>query len=122
MKCESNTDFIWASQLKFRWPEPDSDEHEALLVGADALQDGAVLRGHHREHLDGDAVELVEAAPRARLRKPREEVARHLVVHLVGAVGDDDPDREAAPQVLGRLGLAGAGGASRSGSSSPTAP
>ena len=88
-------------------------EHESSLAGADALQDGAILRGDDREHLDGDAVELVEAAPCARLREAREKVARHLVVHLIRAVGHDDPNREAAAQILGRLGLAGTGGALR---------
>eukprot|EP00965_Chrysotila_dentata_P166754 5506558-Pleurochrysis_carterae.AAC.3 len=85
-------------------------EDELLLVGADRVQNGRVLAGDDGEHLNADAVELVEATPRARLREPGEDVGHALRVHLVGAVHHDHPDGEAAAQVLGRLGLARARG------------
>ena len=31
-KCDTPGDFIWASQLKFRWPEPDSGEAPDLYI------------------------------------------------------------------------------------------
>ena len=43
--------------------------------------------------------------------RAREELAGNLVVHLVGAIRDNDPDGEPAPEVFRRLSLAGAGGA-----------
>ena len=88
-------------------------KHEPCLVGSDALKDRAVLPSDDREHLNSDSIELVEAAPRARLCEAREELAGNLVVHLVGAIRDNDPDGEPAPEVFRRLSLAGAGGALR---------
>ena len=55
-------------------------EDEARLVGADALEDGAVLAGDDGEHLDGDAVELVEAAPRAGLHETAENHPHRFVI------------------------------------------
>ena len=81
-------------------------EDDLVCDGLDTVEQSAVLAGDHREHLDRDAVELVEAAPRARLRKPHEDVCHRLVVHLVGAVHHNDPDGEASTEILGRLGLA----------------
>ena len=43
-----------------------------------------------------DAVELVKAGPRARLREALEELAHRLVVEAVGAVEDDTLQRETA--------------------------
>lgn len=40
---------------------------ELGLRGCEGRQDGQDLLGHHRQHLDVDAVELIEAAPRSRL-------------------------------------------------------
>ncbi len=68
------------------------------------IQDGLDLRCHHRQHLNVDAVELVEAAPATSLqhqmirflnfeaytlyylRQSLEDVCHRLIVHLVRAV------------------------------------
>eukprot|EP00966_Prymnesium_polylepis_P003467 79704-Prymnesium_polylepis.1 len=31
-RCESSADFLWASQLKFRWPEPGAEEPQDLYI------------------------------------------------------------------------------------------
>ena len=55
--------------------------HDGQLL--DAVLDGLHLRRDHAQHLDGDAVELVEAAPRARLRQTLVDVADRAVIHLL---------------------------------------
>jgi hypothetical protein len=59
----------------------DSDWHEL-----------AHLRGDDGEDLDGDAVELVEATPRARLRQPAEDVAHRLYKGCVCVCGGGEVD------------------------------
>ena len=61
-------------------------EDDRIRLGLDAVEYAAELASYDREHLDGDAVELVEASPRAHLREALENVAGNLVVHLVGAI------------------------------------
>ena len=75
--------------------------------------DHADLRGHNREHLDGDTVELIQARPRSGLRQAAEHLRRHLVIDAVGAVEDDDVPRERLSEVLNRLRLAGTRGTQR---------
>mmetsp|Transcript_2367 Transcript_2367/g.7837 ORF Transcript_2367/g.7837 Transcript_2367/m.7837 type:complete len:1218 (-) Transcript_2367:3636-7289(-) len=92
-------------------PEPNFAplEHELVVFGQQRLPDCEQLLGHHRQHLDVDPVELVEAGPAASLCHAREELAHHLVVKLVGAVEDNALPADALGHVLDRLGLAGAG-------------
>jgi hypothetical protein len=42
------------------------------------IPDGDELLGNHRQHLNVDSVELVEATPRSRLGQTGEEAAHHL--------------------------------------------
>ena len=53
----------------------------------DCVLDALDLDGDDGEDLDGDAVELVEAAPGASLRQALVDVAARHVVHLVRLVG-----------------------------------
>ena len=85
-------------------------EHKLALLGANGVQHRLVLGGAHGEHRDGNAVELVEAAPRARLRQTLVGGTHSLVVHLVRAVEDVHLDAESAAEVLHRLRLAGTRG------------
>ena len=86
-------------------------ELEAGFAALDGVQHGRHLLRHHREHLEVDAVELVEAAPAAALREALVDGAHDAVVHLVAAVEDHRVLAERVAHVLGRLGLAGARGA-----------
>ena len=88
-------------------------EVEDLELAVERVHDAQHLLRDDREHLDLDAVELVEAAPRARLAQPRENAADRLEVVAVGAVDDDDVVREVLAEVLDRLGLARARGPER---------
>eukprot|EP00960_Hanusia_phi_P047197 758288-Hanusia_phi.AAC.2 len=88
--------------------EPDElpEELEALGVGLERVADGHDLLGDHRQHLDVDPVELVEAGPRSCLRQARKELLHHLVVQPVRAVEHNHRHRQRLPQVLNRLRLA----------------
>ena len=86
-------------------------ELEGLHVHLDRGEHIRHLLGGHREHLEVDPVELVEAAPHAGHGQPLVDAAERAVVHLVGAVGHHDVLAERAAHVLGRLGLARARGA-----------
>ena len=88
-------------------------EEEGLRPGLDRGHDDANLRRHHREHLNRDAVELVEARPSAGLRQPAKHLRRHLVIDAVGAVEDDDVPCECLAEVLHGLRLAGTRGSER---------
>jgi hypothetical protein len=81
---------------------------DARGLGADNGED---LLRDDREHLEVDAVELVEARPRARRGEPLEELGHREVVEAIRAVEDDALLGERLGEVLGRLGLARAGGA-----------
>ena len=85
-------------------------EDKAVLLGPYSVQHRLVLRGAHGEDSNGDAVELVEAAPRAGLRQTLVNAAHDVVVHLVRAVEDVHRDAKCARQVLDCLGLARARG------------
>jgi len=60
--------------------EPDllSDEVEHLLPGLDGVLDALDLDGDDGQHLDADAVELVEAAPGTGLRQTLVDVTDRL--------------------------------------------
>ena len=88
-------------------------EPEELLVLRHGREDAQDLLRHDGEHLHLDAVELVEARPRARLREAREHAAERLVVEAVGAVEDDALLGQVLREVLDRLRLARARGALR---------
>ena len=66
------------------------------------------LLRHHREHLDVDAVELVEARPRAALRQTGEELAHELVIQVIAAVEHHALHAQRLPEVFRGLRLAGA--------------
>ena len=83
-------------------------EDESVDAGGDRALDRQNLVRDHRQHLEVDAVELVEARPRARGGEPLEELAHRQVVEPVGAVEHDALLRERLCQVLGRLRLPGA--------------
>eukprot|EP00964_Phaeocystis_antarctica_P090034 scaffold57524_cov55-Phaeocystis_antarctica.AAC.2 len=84
---------------------------EALEPLGERRLDGLDLCRHHREHLDRNAVELVEAAPRARLHEAREDVAHRLEVEALTTAEDLALQRHGLGQVLDRLRLARARGA-----------
>ena len=63
------------------------------------------MRGADGQHGDGDAVELVKAAPGTRLRQTLVDLPHRLVVHLVAAVEDVALHAKRAGQVLGCLRL-----------------
>ena len=86
-------------------------EGEALEPLGERRLDGLDLRRHHREHLDRDAVELVEAAPRARLHEAREDAAHRLEVEALATAEDLALQRHGLGEVLDRLRLARARGA-----------
>lgn len=44
-------------------------DEEALTTLAQRVEDGTDLNGHHRQHFDGNTIELIEAAPTSRLRQ-----------------------------------------------------
>mmetsp|Transcript_8760 Transcript_8760/g.28859 ORF Transcript_8760/g.28859 Transcript_8760/m.28859 type:complete len:326 (-) Transcript_8760:537-1514(-) len=87
-------DDVAVGELKGLLLLPDRREHAANL-----------LRGH-REHLQVDAIELVETAPAARHGEALVDAAERAVVHLVGAVGDDDVLAKGAAHVLDGLSFA----------------
>ena len=60
-------------------------ELEALFVGLYGVEDATHLLRNDREHLEIDAVELVEAAPHAGLGEALDDLASRAVVHLVAA-------------------------------------
>ena len=78
-------------------------EHEALQLVDDGLIDGEQLLGDDRQHLNVDAVELVEAGPRAAHGQSLEKLAHHDVVHLRRAVEDDTLLGQRLRQILRRL-------------------
>ena len=61
-------------------------EHEAFEVGIDSILDGRDLLGYDGQHLELNAVELVEARPGARLRQAFEELAHRLEVQAIRTV------------------------------------
>ena len=70
--------------------------HHTLLdvargrFGGQRVYDGQDLLGHDGQHLDIDAVELVEAAPGARLGQAWKVAAHGLVVEAFRAVDHND--------------------------------
>ena len=89
----------------------DVFEDAPRVAALDAALEGHDLLCDHAQHLDGDAVELVEARPRAGAGEPFEELAHGSVVELVAAVEDDALLRQRLGQVFGGLSLASARGA-----------
>jgi len=64
-------------------------EVKALLLFGDGPLYGLNLLGHHRQHFESDAIELVEADPDTRLGEAFEKLAHGFVVKGVRAVEDD---------------------------------
>eukprot|EP00962_Isochrysis_galbana_P019781 scaffold5766_cov110-Isochrysis_galbana.AAC.8 len=83
-------------------------EQELLGVGRLGALDGQDLLRDHREHLEVDPVELVEADPGASRGNALEKLGHRDVVETVGAVHHDALYGHRLAQVLGRLRLAGA--------------
>eukprot|EP00982_Pelagococcus_subviridis_P002511 19187-Pelagococcus_subviridis.AAC.2 len=81
-------------------------KHELRLLRANRVEDRLVLRRAHGQHRHRDAVELVEAAPRASLRQALVRLPHRLVIHLIGAVEDVHLNAERATEILHRLRLA----------------
>mmetsp|Transcript_1346 Transcript_1346/g.3903 ORF Transcript_1346/g.3903 Transcript_1346/m.3903 type:complete len:212 (+) Transcript_1346:7788-8423(+) len=81
-------------------------EHEIILPRPDRPRDGGHLLRDHRQDLEVDAVELVEAAPRARRRESLEKLAHRQIVEAIGAIEHDALHRQRLGQVLRRLRLA----------------
>jgi hypothetical protein len=71
------------------------------------LPDGEQLLRDDREHLEVDAVELVEARPRPSLRQAGEELFHHLVVQAIRAVEHYTRHRERFREILDTLRLSG---------------
>ena len=69
-------------------------EIELLEVLGDCALNGLHLLRDHGQHLQLDAVEFVEARPRARLRQTLEELAHRFVVEAVRAVEHDTLTKE----------------------------
>ena len=86
-------------------------EHESLLALPDGGEDAEDLLCADGQHVEVDAVELVEAAPEAGLGEAPEDLAHVDVVELVAAVEHHHILAERVAEVLGRLGLARPGGA-----------
>ena len=71
-----------------------------------SLLDGFHLRRNHGEHLQGDAVELVEATPRAGLHQAAEDHTHRLVVQTLAAVEHHAEQGHGLGEILGGLRLA----------------
>uniref|UniRef100_A0A1I8JGD9 CCHC-type domain-containing protein n=1 Tax=Macrostomum lignano TaxID=282301 RepID=A0A1I8JGD9_9PLAT len=82
-----------------------AEEVEAGLLVLDGILDALHLNGHHGQHLYGDAVELVKAAPGTRLRQALVNVSDRLVVHLFGAVEHVNHDAQGSAKIFRRLRL-----------------
>ena len=80
----------------------------ALRDQTQRVEDVLDVNGDHGQDLDLDSVELVEAAPRARLREAFEHRLQRLHVESVRAVEDVHEPAHVLAQVFDRLGLAGA--------------
>ena len=75
--------------------------------------DGGDLLGHHRQHLNVNAVELIKAGPGPSAGQPLEELAHSHEVQLVRTVEHHTLDGHSLGQVLGGLCLARPGRTSR---------
>ena len=65
------------------------------------------LLRHHRQHLEIDSVELIEARPGTARGKTLEELAQGNVIETIGAVEHNALLGDGFGQILGRLGFAG---------------
>jgi len=79
--CPTSVSRIHSDEEPDARSEPDllADEVEHFLLGLDGVLDALDLDGNDRKHLDGDAVELVEAAPGTGLRQTFVDVADRLL-------------------------------------------
>ena len=59
---------------------------ESLTMLPQSFEDAAHLYGEHGEHLDGDAIELIEATPGTGLSESFVNVGARLVIHLFGTI------------------------------------
>mmetsp|Transcript_109650 Transcript_109650/g.266590 ORF Transcript_109650/g.266590 Transcript_109650/m.266590 type:complete len:318 (+) Transcript_109650:949-1902(+) len=83
----------------------EANIHGLLLV-VERVLDGTKLGRHHGEHLDVDAVELVEAAPRACLTQSLEDLSHSLEIHLRRTVEHVHDVGDSAAQILHSFRLA----------------
>jgi hypothetical protein len=74
---------------------------------------GEDLLGNHREHLNVNAVELIETSPGTTRRQTSKESAHHVHIETIGAVENHTLDGKGFSQILCRFGLTGTGGSSR---------
>lgn len=91
------------------------EEEERVLGGVGLLLSGGVeavldLGGDHREHFNGDSVELVEASPGSSLGETHEDLGHGKVVHLIRAVEHHNLETEGSSEILGGLSLSCSGG------------
>lgn len=97
--------------LQYRRLQADLLFHheEALTMLPQSVQNRSNLYGNDGQHLDGDAIELVEASPGACLRQALVDVAARLVVHLLRAVEHVDQHAKSSTEILCRFRFAGTG-------------
>mmetsp|Transcript_51 Transcript_51/g.123 ORF Transcript_51/g.123 Transcript_51/m.123 type:complete len:378 (-) Transcript_51:4760-5893(-) len=81
-------------------------KHETGPLLGHRSQDAEDLLRHHREHLNLNAVELIEARPCSCLCKTREHAPKRLVVEAVRAIEDDAVFGQILGEVLDGLRLA----------------
>ena len=86
-------------------PKLHTLEDEPVQLCRDRALNAQHLLRHHREHLELDAVELVEARPRARRRQTFEKLPHRLIVQAVRAVEHDALNRDSLGEVLRGLRL-----------------
>ena len=84
-------------------------EDELSFMFLFSHQDNIDLLGGDGQDRQLNAVELIEAAPRARLGESLEDPAKSTEVHLIRAVEDDAVFAEGLGHVLRRLCLTGTG-------------
>jgi len=73
------------------------------------IEDVLDLSGYDRQYLNGDSVELIEASPRSGLGETHEDLSHGEIVHLIGAVEDDDLKTKGSTEILGGLCLTSTG-------------
>lgn len=85
-------------------------EDEPLRLHRFRISDRDELLRNHRQNLNVDSVELVEAAPGAALSETGEESSHHFVVETVGAVEDDALNSECFGEIFCGFSFTGARG------------
>lgn len=88
-------------------------EPELLLVEFLSRGDGLHLAGHHGQHFEVNTVELVEAAPQARLAKSFENLGHVFGSVLISAIGHHHKYTQGTAQIFYSFGLTSSSGSSR---------